>query len=386
MKKIFTLFLSFISLVLFAQVPNGIPYQAIALNSNGTAVANANVGIKISILDSSTSGSLVFAETHTKTTNAQGLFNLNIGQGTTIAGNFATINWAVNSKFLKVEMDVAGGSNYVLVGTTQLLSVPYAIAAKKLVAPAGEGVTLVAPNGTPYELTVNNSGQLSLPTSGTPNQTIPNTLFLYGSFNGNNVNNAIPMTNSFGDKYVYKYFTAGTTLRFSSQNNSSGVLYGVTNNDIFTVNGDPITLVSNGIYCVKAYTYQEMNGVTFNIATAENFSPKIHLMFSDNGYFENPINLTSYNVATNTVTYILNGLTNTNNSYTGFKFALHPIGQTFNSQQHIYFGDNLSDGTTDYNGSIILFPNLNSTPKNYKIDLVLNTAGANSTYTITQIP
>jgi hypothetical protein len=68
-------------------------------------------------------------------------------------------------------MDTAGGTNYALVGTTELLSVPYALAADSLVTSAGEGITLVSPNGTPYTITVNDAGQLSLPTSGTTGTT-----------------------------------------------------------------------------------------------------------------------------------------------------------------------------------------------------------------------
>ena len=127
MKKIISILTLFFTLLTFAQVPQGISYQAIALNSSGNPVANSNVGIRLLVLDNSASGTVLYTETHTKTTNPQGLFNLVIGQGTPTTGTFSTINWGTNSKFLKVEMDAAGGSNYTLVGTTQLLSVPYAM-------------------------------------------------------------------------------------------------------------------------------------------------------------------------------------------------------------------------------------------------------------------
>jgi hypothetical protein len=132
MKKILIISLFFITLLSFAQVPQGISYQAIALNSAGSPVVSANVGLRLSVLDNSATGTSVYSETHTKTTNAQGLFNLVIGQGTIVSGTFNTINWGTNSKFLKVEMDAAGGTNYVLVGTTQLLSAPYALYAEKI--------------------------------------------------------------------------------------------------------------------------------------------------------------------------------------------------------------------------------------------------------------
>lgn len=128
MKKFSLLLLATITfLSAFAQVPQGISYQAVAFNSGGSPVVNSNVGVKISVLDNSANGTVVYEETHTKLTNAQGLFNLNIGEGTPTLGTFAAINWATNSKFLKVEIDPAGGTNYTSVGTNQLMSVPYAL-------------------------------------------------------------------------------------------------------------------------------------------------------------------------------------------------------------------------------------------------------------------
>jgi hypothetical protein len=132
MKKILTLSLLLVSILTFAQVPQGISYQAIALNNSGNPVVSSNVGIRLSILDNSASGTVLYTETHTKTTNAQGLFNLVIGQGTPTVGLFTDVKWETNSKFLKEEIDVTGGTNYVLIGTTQLLSVPFAMYAGKV--------------------------------------------------------------------------------------------------------------------------------------------------------------------------------------------------------------------------------------------------------------
>lgn len=132
MKKLlfFSLFLT--SVFCFGQVPQGISYQAIALDGSGNPIVSLPVGIRLSILDSSASGSVLYTETHTPTTNAQGLYNLVIGQGTPTTGTFSAIKWETNSKFLQVEMDAAGGTNYTLVGSTQLLSVPYALYAGKV--------------------------------------------------------------------------------------------------------------------------------------------------------------------------------------------------------------------------------------------------------------
>lgn len=132
MKKLYTLILALSTAVVFAQLPNAFSYQAIAFNSGGAPVANGNVSVRISILNNSVNGTNLYTETHSKTTNSKGLVNLNIGQGTPVSGVFSGINWSVNSKFIKVEMDPAGGSNYTNIGTNQLMSVPYAMVAQKI--------------------------------------------------------------------------------------------------------------------------------------------------------------------------------------------------------------------------------------------------------------
>ncbi|MDN3695602.1 hypothetical protein QWZ06_26910 [Chryseobacterium tructae] len=133
MKKIYTLLVALsATLFTFAQVPEAFSYQAIAFNSTGSPVANGNVSVRISILNNSVNGSSMYTETHTKTTNSKGLVNLNIGQGTPVSGSFSGINWAASSKFIKVEMDPAGGTNYTNVGTNQLMAVPYAMVANKV--------------------------------------------------------------------------------------------------------------------------------------------------------------------------------------------------------------------------------------------------------------
>ncbi len=114
----------------FGQSPNGISYQAVIRNSSNDLVSNQAVGMKISILQGSASGISVYAETQTPTTNANGLVSIEIGGGTVVSGNFASIDWANGSYFIKTETDPAGGTSYTITGTSQLLSVPYALHAK----------------------------------------------------------------------------------------------------------------------------------------------------------------------------------------------------------------------------------------------------------------
>ena len=88
---------------------------------------NQIISIRLSILDNAPSGTAIYVETHAITTNNSGLFNLSIGTGAVISGNFSAIDWGVNSKWLKTEMDASGGSIYQFSGTTQFLSVPYSL-------------------------------------------------------------------------------------------------------------------------------------------------------------------------------------------------------------------------------------------------------------------
>jgi hypothetical protein len=113
---------------LLAQVPQGIPYQAAARGANGQPLVNTNVIIRFSIIDSIATGTTVYQETHSATTNTVGLFSVNVGLGTPVTGTFAGINWGKNFKFMKVELDPSGtGSNYTDLGTQQMMSVPYSL-------------------------------------------------------------------------------------------------------------------------------------------------------------------------------------------------------------------------------------------------------------------
>ncbi len=118
----------FILLPIFgiSQAPQKINFQSILRNTNGEVVANKAVSLKISILSGSIYGISVYSETHAKTTDASGLISLQIGNGTLINGGFSTILWGNAAYFMKLESDFNGGSNYVLLGTQELMSVPYA--------------------------------------------------------------------------------------------------------------------------------------------------------------------------------------------------------------------------------------------------------------------
>jgi hypothetical protein len=110
-----------------AQSPNTLSYQAVVRDGSNNLVTSTAVGMQISILQGSTSGTAVFVETHSITSNANGLVSVEIGNGTNVSGNISTIDWSAGPYFLKTETDPNGGTSYTISGTTQLLSVPYAL-------------------------------------------------------------------------------------------------------------------------------------------------------------------------------------------------------------------------------------------------------------------
>ncbi len=110
-----------------AQAPQKMSYQAVLRNASNALITNTAVGMKISVLQGTITGTVSYAETQTPTTNANGLVTIEIGTGTPVTNTFATINWANGPFFIKTETDPTGGSNYTISGTSQLLSVPYAL-------------------------------------------------------------------------------------------------------------------------------------------------------------------------------------------------------------------------------------------------------------------
>ena len=203
MKKLIAIF-AFLSLATgaFSQAPDGINYQAVIRDNAGTVLANSPVGMKIAIRQTTANGIVVYEESFAPTTSAYGLVNIVVGQGSAISGNFATIDWASGPYFVEVAADETGGTNYSLLGTQQLMSVPYALYANTAenvtndqvddadADPTNElqdislsGTDLSITNGSTVDLSVLQDG------TGTDNQTLSyneptSTLTI---FNGNSV-------------------------------------------------------------------------------------------------------------------------------------------------------------------------------------------------------
>ena len=131
MKKILlSAFLAFSFSAAYSQSPEMMSYQAVVRNSTNHLIVNQQVGVRLSVLQGNAEGTIVYSETHTLLSNGNGLITLQFGGGTAVSGTFEEIDWANGPYFIKSETDVAGGTNYTITGTSQMLTVPYALYAK----------------------------------------------------------------------------------------------------------------------------------------------------------------------------------------------------------------------------------------------------------------
>lgn len=148
-KYLLSFLLLFTLLSSKAQSPQQMNYQAVVRNSSGTIVANNTpVKLRFSIHDGSATGTVVFTETQSTTANQFGLVNVQIGQ----LGNLAIVNWGFGAKFLQVETEINNAGTFTDMGTSQLLSVPYALyAANSNAGPQGptgpQGIGVTGPTG-----------------------------------------------------------------------------------------------------------------------------------------------------------------------------------------------------------------------------------------------
>lgn len=131
MKKFAILIMGFmVTIVTIAQTPQAFKYQAVARKNDGSVIANQAVSFRISILKHNLTGDIVFGERHNANTNEFGLVTLDIGNGIPVTGSLAGIDWGADTYFIRIEMDPNGGTAFLLMGTSQLLSVPYALHAR----------------------------------------------------------------------------------------------------------------------------------------------------------------------------------------------------------------------------------------------------------------
>jgi hypothetical protein len=130
MRSFIFIFLLTFTFNSMAQAPDGINYQAVIRNLNGTLVTGSNIAMRIQIKQGAANGNTVYQERHTITTSQQGLVNFVIGSGTVQIGNFSLIDWANGPFFIALGVDFNAGTNYQDYGSQQMMSVPYALYAK----------------------------------------------------------------------------------------------------------------------------------------------------------------------------------------------------------------------------------------------------------------
>ena len=219
LRHLILIFTIFAFLNIQAQTPQALNYQAVARNTTGAILANQSVGIRISITDGS-AGATLYQETHTVTTNQFGLFTLGVGNGTVVSGIFSSIPWATITPWLQVEMDPAGGSAYVMMGSSALLSVPYALHSNT----SDDNKWTVTGN----DIYNNNSGNVGIGTSSPQYQ-------LHMKSNGDAVN----AISSGATGAAWSYYMQNDTLRsavgWSNLNNA--LTFHVKGDDRMVVNG-----------------------------------------------------------------------------------------------------------------------------------------------------
>ena len=166
MKRLFTIMTAvLLTLTIWAQSPQKMSYQAVIRNSSDQLVTNHAVGMRVSILLGSETGTEVYKEIFNPNpqTNSNGLVTIEIGGGIPLTGTFAAINWSAGTYFIKTETDPTGGTSYTITGTSQLLSVPYALHAKTAVSYPETDPTVKVING----IIKSNGTTISAATAGT---------------------------------------------------------------------------------------------------------------------------------------------------------------------------------------------------------------------------
>ena len=223
MKIIPTIFVAIISIAIMystlkvsAQAPNKMSYQAVIRNTSNNLVTNQAIGMRISILQGSTSGTSVYVEIQMPTTNANGLASIEIGSGTIVSGSFSSINWANGPYFIKIETDPIGGTNYSVIGISQLLSVPYALYAEN------SGNSIPGPQGP--QGPVGPQGP-----SGNTGATGPQGI---AGINGTNGKNTLAKTTT--EAAGTNCATGGFKIEYGLDTNNNGVLDAGEINAIFT--------------------------------------------------------------------------------------------------------------------------------------------------------
>ena len=257
MKSIYTIILMlFTTLTLWSQAPQKMSYQAVVRDASEMLLTETTVGMQVSILEGSPTGTPVYVETHSPTTNSNGLATLEVGDGSVVTGDFSTIDWGSADYYIKSEIDPDGGTSYTIEGTSQLLSVPYALYAEN----GGSGNTLdqaynkeMTTGPTPRVITADD-GKIEIIGDGFEALEITQSPTNVGLIiNGNGVTEAVFIGNV-GDGEALEIINVGTNDAVSIDNDSpmDGIhLVSLGGGDAFDVDndggGDAITIDNAGL-------------------------------------------------------------------------------------------------------------------------------------------
>lgn len=227
-----------------AQIPEGFNYQAVVRDNAGMIIPDQVISVQLAVVQSSPNGLVKFIEDHLVSTNQFGLIKLTVGQGTPVSGEFASVDWETDLHFLRVSMDTDGGNNFQILGTTQLMSVPYAMYAKNVefdqvndadADPNNEIQTLVIANDTLF-ITEGNYVVLSQysPSPNTDEQTISINGDQLSISNGNTITLVDNVTDadSSPSNEIQNLFTIGDSLFISDGN------YVVINDEVNDADSD----------------------------------------------------------------------------------------------------------------------------------------------------
>ena len=259
-KRIMVLVLVTMAILSEAQAPLKFNYQAVARDGQGAILPSQNIRIRASILDGNPNGVSQYTETHDVSTSQLGLFNLSIGGGSVVSGSFSNINWSNGDKYIMIEMDVNGGNNFSLVGTSQLLSVPYAVYAERTNLVGGNGIdvsnNVISNTGDEDNNPTNEMQTLSingdvLSISNSNSVTLPSSDIAIQSGNGINVNQngdiyTIANTGDLSNSNELQTLSLnGNSLSISNGNNVTGDFSESNELQTLSLSGNTLS-ISNG--------------------------------------------------------------------------------------------------------------------------------------------
>ncbi len=265
MKQLLNIFvLVLLANVAIAQAPQGIPYQAVARNSSGAILASTAISVRFTIRDSIATGAIKYRETFSVTTTAQGMFSVNVGQGTVVSGTFAGINWGTNAKFMQVELDPAGGSSYIDMGTTQMMSVPYSLNSSSLkLRVSATGDTLYSGGGNFVIIPGISAANCTLPTpgaiTGTATICAGSSTTLSNATTGGTWSSSATGVATIGSTGIVTGVAAGTAIISYAVSNSCGT---ATATQIVTVNPLPSAGTITGTATVTAGSTTTLSNAT----------------------------------------------------------------------------------------------------------------------------